>query len=460
MDESVVLMNSVLPFSLEVIIGGAIGVGITIFYYRTRINLLKTQLLEYDREIQELSQLRLQLQEAQIARTRAEEAAARVPKLEQQIQELSDSYLRLVKENAELKKDQEKIQWLEQSEARLRETFQSLASEILRFNTQDLINRSESIIKPLAENLKQLEGHIRALEQQREGSYRALDTRIKDLLQAHTELQRVTTRLQEALKSPTVRGRWGEYQLRRIVEMAGMTEHVDFQEQPVTEELNRPDLLVYLPNGGVVPVDAKAPMENYLKAVEAPDDQKNNFLEAHAKALRNRLKELGQRKYWAQFKNSPELVVMFVPSESCLSYAFERDPGLFEFALEQRVLPATPVTLLAILKSVAFVWQQHKFEENARLIADAGRELHKHLVKLLEFFNKVGRNLDSTVRAYNDTVASLEKALLPRLRRFMELSHASQLPPDTTTIDRRVLLSESTLPEDPANNQPTINQST
>lgn len=227
-----------------------------------------------------------------------------------------------------------------------------------------------------------MDKQVRELEQKREGAYQSLEKHLGQLGQAQTQLRDTTVTLAQALKSSTVRGRWGELQLRRVLELAGMTSHVDFDEQVTTDE-GRPDVIVHLPNQGILPVDAKTPMTAYLAAIEADEKEQQAKLAAHAQAMRNRIQELGRKQYWDQFERAPEMVIMFVPSEACLSAAFEQDPALLEFGMGKHVLITTPFTLLALLRAVAYGWQQQQITENVREIAKQGQELYERVIKFL-----------------------------------------------------------------------------
>lgn len=209
-------------------------------------------------------------------------------------------------------------------------------------------------------------------------------------------------------------------QLRRVVEMAGMVRHVAFDEQATTD-LGRPDMIAYLPNGGVLPVDSKVPLSSYLAAMDsAENESRANLLREHAKAMRARVKELGQKQYWDQFASAPDFVVMFVPNEACLGAAFEHDADLLEYAIEKRVLISSPVTLLALLRAVAFGWQQHQITENAVRIAEEGRELYARLETFVNHFRDLGDSVGRVVQRYNSALGSLEKRLMPAARRFQE----------------------------------------
>lgn len=409
-------------------------------YFRPRSDQLQARLAQAERDLAQLDQIRSELLEARDAHARADEVARRVPELERVLDGLRNENTRLVAELAALRKEREasleKIQWLEQAEQKLRDAFRALASEVLQSNSSELLQQSRmALFEPMKQALEKLDAHVRELEQKREGAYQGLQEKLQGLVQMHAELQRTTHQLTQALKSPTTRGRWGEYQLRRVVELAGMTAHVDFSEQ-AGADTGRPDMVVHLPNQGVLPVDAKTPMEAYLRAVEAEDEpRRKECLVAHARAVRERVRELAQRKYWDQWPRAPELVVMFVPNEACLSAAFEADPELLDYAIAQRVLPVTPVTLLALLKAIAYGWQQHQVAENAREIAESGRDLYRRLAKIMEHFQRTGRSLAAAVNAYNDTVGSMERFLLPAARRLAALGSADGQLPELPQLD-------------------------
>jgi DNA recombination protein RmuC len=301
----------------------------------------------------------------------------------------------------------------------------------------------QTLVVPLKTSLEAMDDHIRDLEQKREGAYEGLNEKLSQLGQTHQQLQITTATLVQALKSSGTRGRWGELQLRRVVEMAGMTNHVDFDEQAATDS-GRPDMVVHLPNSGILPVDAKAPMQAYLEAIEAPDENvRKSRLEAHARAMRARVTELSQRRYWDQFERTPQLVAMFVPNEACLGAAFECDADLLDFAIQQRILIATPVTLVALLKAVAYGWQQHQITENARLIALQAKEMYERLSTFVGHLADVGARLDQAVRDYNESIGSLEGRVIPSIRRLRELGVGSDEVGAPREIDRQVRLPTS-----------------
>ncbi len=339
--------------------------------------------------------------------------------------ENSDLRVRLAVAEKECETETEKLDWTEKAEAQIRNVFKALASDALKTNADLLTAQAkkdlQGVVEPIKENLSSLDSHIRELEKARQGAYKSLEQQIVLLQQSHSRLQESTVSLTQALKSPTVRGRWGEIQLRRVVEMAGMVNHVAFDEQAVTD-LGRPDMLAYLPNGGVLPVDSKVPLGSYLSAMESPDEEnrKRHLLE-HARAMRARIRDLGQKQYWDQFKTSPDFVVMFVPNEACLGAAFEYDPGLLEYAIDKKILISSPVTLLALLRSVAYGWQQHRMTENAVRIVREGRELYGRVELFVRRFAEVGQAIGKAAERYNVALGSLERRLMPAARRFEEL---------------------------------------
>jgi DNA recombination protein RmuC len=364
---------------------------------------------------------------------------------------------RLVLERSRLRAEQEKLQWVEDARAALRETFSSLAGEALAANAERFMERARdqlgqlatrlegdlgthtekvrAVVGPLEKALTELDAQVRTLEQRREGAYRGLEEHLRSLGEAQSRLRDSTLKLEGAMRSSTSRGRWGELQLRRVVELSGMQKHIDFAEQAAGDS-GRPDMVVRLPNGGSLPVDAKTPAAAYLAAVEADGETRARRFDEHAKALRQRIQDLSRKQYWSQFDPAPEAVIMFVPLESALSAAFEVDPELFEYGVTQRVLIASPVTLLALLRAAAFGWQQFRIAENAREIAQQGGELYERLLNVLRPVVDMGTQLARTVDQYNKGVASLESRLLPALRRFRDLAAQSEELPDLPPVDR------------------------
>jgi len=344
-----------------------------------------------------------------------------------------DSRIRVAQLEAELRVSQEKTIALEVIKKQLEDNFSSVASSVLRTVSNDLVGQSQqqitqgkleisSIVDPLKESLTKLDINIRELEGKREGAYSAVQSQVALLNESNTNLQQTTQALASAMKSPTARGRWGEFQLRRIVELANLSRHIDFEEQATGDE-GRADMIIHLSNQGILPVDSKFSLTAYLEAMELPNEEERRAkLLQHAKAMKGRITELAQKKYWEQFAGyqSPEFVIMFVPNETCLSSAIEADPDLFEYAIGQKVIITSPFTLFALMRAVAFGWQQTQITESAKQIAEQGKELYKRLSTFIGYFNEVRESLNQTVELFNKVVGSVEHRLLPAARRFEE----------------------------------------
>jgi len=321
---------------------------------------------------------------------------------------------------------------LDKADARLRETFQSLAAEALKDNRAsffDLAKTSfEGYQQPIAETLKRVGDTLGKVEHERVAAYAMLREQISAVGSS-------AERLSRALRTPAVRGRWGEMQLRRVVEIAGMVERCDFDEQPplLTESGRlRPDLIVHLPGGKRIVVDAKAPLEAFLDAQETTDDEARMVkLQAHARQVRDHMDKLGSKGYWEALDNSPEMVVMFLPGETLFSAALQHDLTLIEHGLQQRILLASPITLIALLTTVAHTWRQEALADNYREVAGLGRELYERLSVLSRHFDDLRKRLDGAVQAYNAAAASFETRVLPGSRKLRDLNvtTAPELPP-------------------------------
>ena len=310
------------------------------------------------------------------------------------------------------------------------ESFLQLVSERFRSHKveadKDLKAREEavaSLVKPVREQLEKFQVNVQAMEKSREGAYRSIHEQVKHLAEGQVRLHTETGRLAQALRQPGMRGRWGEYQLRNVLEMAGMTKHVDFVEQQTQrgdDGALRPDVILRLPGGKSIVIDAKTPLEAYLNAAEAEDEAKRaEHLRAHVRHLRGHMRALASKEYWqALTTDTPDFVVMFVPGEAFVSVAMERDPGLFEDAVANRVLISSPTTLIALVKAVAYGWQQEKLAENARDIAAAGRELYDRVKTFGSHMERVSRSLRQTMEHFNRSVGSLEGRVLPSARRL------------------------------------------
>ena len=301
----------------------------------------------------------------------------------------------------------------------------------------------DAYVAPLRESLGKVETQVNALESARKEAYGSLTEAVRSLREDQLRLRSETNNLVTALRAPHVRGRWGEIQLRRVVELAGMVQHCDFVEQPTTDDgegrVLRPDVLVNLPGGKCIVVDSKAPLAAYLDAFanDATDETRQAALRDHARQVREHILKLGQKAYWRQFDATPEFVVMFLPDESFLRAALEHDPTLVEFAADNHVITASPTNLIGLLRAVHYGWQQETIAEGARQISDLGRELYKRLSTMGTHFSKLGRSLDTAVRSFNETVGSLERQVLPQARRFEQHGITGIAPPELTPIERQ-----------------------
>jgi len=343
----------------------------------------------------------------------------------------------------------EKAALLRNAERELADAFKALSADALKSNNQafldlarqnlasfqeqargDLAARQQAVatlVKPLAETLDKLNTQQREMEQLRSGAYAGLTEQVKGLLAAQHDLKSETHRLVTALRRPEVRGRWGEVQLRRVVEMAGMLDHCDFFEQETTADGRRPDMVVRLPGGKSVVLDSKAPVAAYLEAVEAEhEDTRQRALARYAQHVRTHVQQLAAKAYWEQFAPAPEFVVLFLPGEAFFGAALREDPDLIEYASEKKVILATPTTLLALLKAVYYGWRQEALADNARQVSQLGAQLYERLSKLGEHWNSVGKNLGQAVKAYNDATGSLESRVLVTARKFEELQVAAE----------------------------------
>ena len=321
---------------------------------------------------------------------------------------------------------------LQSSMAQLSELARAQLREVQAEAKGDLDKRQqavEQLVAPLREQLGRVDTQLLRLDQERRESRGRLETQLKTLAETGERLRTETGALVTALRKPNARGQWGQMQLRNVVELAGMVRYCDFAEQSVVagdESALRPDLVVSLPGGKHVVVDAKAPLQGVLDAYQARDEEeRQRHLHDHARLLRRHVKALADKAYWAGLDSTPDVVVMFLPGEHLYGAALEADPTLIEDAMARRVLIATPTTLLAMLRAISYGWQQERVAESAQAISDLGRELHGRLVKLSGLLGTLGTRLNSTVRAYNEAVGSYEARVLPAARRFEDHGSAA-----------------------------------
>lgn len=352
---------------------------------------------------------------------------------------------------AELAAERERARLREEesvrTETELRDAFKALAADALRENNESFLNlararleeqRAEAradldqrrqavagLVEPIGKSLEQLREHVAGVEKERKEASGGLQQLLTSLREDQARLQGETRNLVNALRKPSVRGQWGEMTLKRIVELAGLSQHCDFDVQAHVrgeDQAYRPDMVVRLPAGKSLVVDAKTPLDAYLDALATDSEaEAARHMQLHARHVRDHVNVLGQKRYWDQLPDTPDFVVMFLRNEAFLYSALEHDPGLVDYAAERKVIIATPTTLIAVLKSVAYGWRQEALAENARMISEHGSEMHRRIAAFLSHMTKVGKGLDTARRSYNDAVGSLQRSVLPGARRFAEL---------------------------------------
>jgi DNA recombination protein RmuC len=361
---------------------------------------------------------------------------------------------------------------LAQSDARLRAAFDSVAGETLRANSEVFLRMAREalsrehvigesalkerevaisqLIEPLRVALERTEAQVQSLERERRDAFASLRVQIETLAGGHAQLQRETRALVTALRRPEVRGRWGEITLRRVVELAGLSAHCDFTEQQHIagqDGVLRPDLVVHMPDGRDLVIDVKTPLDAYLEALEAPTEEGRQLqLKRHAQQLEAHVRQLASKAYWAQFQTSPEFAVLFLPGDQFLSAALAERPELMDNALKVAVIIATPSTLIALLKSVAYGWRQAAVAQNAAIIRDLGQELYSRLGTFTGHLGKVGQRLGGAIEAYNAAVGSLERQVLPQARRFTDLGVTADTPLPALEPITQLARQETSLP--------------
>jgi len=423
------------------VVGGLVG-----FLWAT--SRLKTQQIE--------SEGKIKAAESTVTELRAQIADLR-PKLDDLQQKLHSEGASRVEAETRLKEaltnQEERRKDFDEARQRLTDAFNALAGEALKNNNQafvalakstfetiqaqakgDLETRQkaiEGLVSPLRDAVERYEKEILEIEKSRQKAYGTLEEQLRSLAQANQRLQEETTHLANALSSPLkVRGRWGELTLRRVAELAGMSEYCDFTEQETiaTESgRQRPDMIVNLPGNRRIAVDAKVPLQAFIDAVdpEKSEGERKAALETHGKLVREHMNQLAERRYWEQVGPELDLVVLFLPGESFFSAALEQDRALIEDGMQKRVVLATPTTLIALLRSGAYLWQQEKITQNARRISDLGKELHDRLKSFLSHLQTLGSSIERAVDSYNKAVGSLESRVLPSARKFKELGAAT-----------------------------------
>ena len=423
----------------------------------TQAHQLSTELKEKERQLLEVSQ----------EKAAAVQKSLEIPKLEEKIRALEEENSAYLKEVSDLRTKyaellatwkesqkawEEKFTLLKEAEKKLGNAFEVLSAKALRSSQRDFLREAQAtlekfhqkatgelekrkqavgeLVRPIQEMLVKYEHQVQEMEKARREAYGGLKAQVQSLLVSQQKLQAETGNLVRALRTPHVRGRWGEITLKRVAELAGMVEYCDFYEQEdltTSEGHLRPDMIVRLPGGKQIVVDAKVPLMAYLEAMESEDEsERKAHLKDHARQVQTHITKLANKAYWDQFSPTPEFVILFIPGENFFSAALEQTPNLIEEGVQKGVILATPTTLISLLKAVSYGWRQEKMAENAQAISDLGKALHERIVKFTGHLNDLGRHLGQSIQSYNKAVGSLESRVLPAARRFKEMGIGSK----------------------------------
>ena len=453
----------VLSFSTIVISGLSIAVTLAVgFVWRLSSSLQALRVSE-----------KLALDKLSEQTARYQDMETKLESFRQQCHELEQEKSKIQTELAfEKIRHQEKLEELKGFEQKLNDAFKLVSSEALQQSSDSFLKLAEGVfskyeakaeerltgkqeaisnlVKPIYTSLERFDERVRDIEKQRVGAYEGLTQQVNGLIDLQKSLQSETSNLANALRSPTIRGKWGELQLKRVVEVAGMLAHCDFYEQAhMAGEQGaaslRPDMVVRLPGGRSIIVDAKAPLKAYFEAMDvSSDESRQELMRKHAQLIRKQITALSQKSYWSQLEGSPEFVLLFLPGESYFSAALQVDPHLIEAGAEHKVIIATPTTLIALLRTAALAWRQEAMAENARHIAKLGRELYQRMADLSSHLHDTGKHLKSTVNAYNKAVGTVESRLFVSARRFKELQA------DDPKKEVKSLEALDTIPREPA----------